>query len=223
MLVSRLNPLSSKLLTPPRANKRSVIEKPENTEEFESSLQSIGSVTIKSNLNSEFAVTKKIDSEQGKTKKLKNGRWTKEECKLFEEALKKFGKRWKKVEAYVSTRTGTQVRSHAQKYFMKVKGESLSTPHNQSVAPTTSIGMTQEKPETDCMKVKDNNEEKSPALTPLEEVTVECRYLLEHMRKFGFSSTNEIYKQFNKLSDWIATYLITTRTTIIPTPGNNNS
>lgn len=54
---------------------------------------------------------------------LKNGRWTKEECKRFEEALKKFGRHWKKVEAYVGTRSGTQVRSHAQKYFLRMKSK----------------------------------------------------------------------------------------------------
>ena len=51
----------------------------------------------------------------------RNGRWNKAECKLFEEALQKFGTHWKKVEAYIGTRTGTQVRSHAQKYFLKIK------------------------------------------------------------------------------------------------------
>ena len=33
--------------------------------------------------------------------------------------LKLYGKCWKRVEAYVGTRSSTQVRSHAQKYFLK--------------------------------------------------------------------------------------------------------
>ncbi len=35
-----------------------------------------------------------------------SGRWTKEEHKSFLEALKLFGKNWKKVEEHVGTRTG---------------------------------------------------------------------------------------------------------------------
>ena len=34
-----------------------------------------------------------------------------------------YGKNWKKVEEIVETRTGSQVRSHAQKFFNKIKKE----------------------------------------------------------------------------------------------------
>jgi len=52
-----------------------------------------------------------------------NGRWTKEEHKSFVEAIKVYGKNWKKVEECVGTRTGAQIRSHAQKFFLKVEKE----------------------------------------------------------------------------------------------------
>lgn len=32
-----------------------------------------------------------------------------------------YGKDWKKVEQYVKTRSGSQVRSHAQKFFTKLQ------------------------------------------------------------------------------------------------------
>jgi SHAQKYF class myb-like DNA-binding protein len=35
--------------------------------------------------------------------------------------LRIYGKNWKKIEQLVSTRTGTQIRSHAQKFFLKSK------------------------------------------------------------------------------------------------------
>jgi len=48
------------------------------------------------------------------------GRWTRKEHELFLEALKKYGKEWKKVASAVKTRTVVQTRTHAQKYFQKV-------------------------------------------------------------------------------------------------------
>lgn len=52
-----------------------------------------------------------------------NGRWTKEEHERFVEAIKSHGKNWKKVEEAVATRTGAQIRSHAQKFFLKIEKE----------------------------------------------------------------------------------------------------
>jgi SHAQKYF class myb-like DNA-binding protein len=37
----------------------------------------------------------------------------------FVEALNLYGKNWKKVEEHVGSRSGAQIRSHAQKYFIK--------------------------------------------------------------------------------------------------------
>jgi len=52
-----------------------------------------------------------------------NGRWTKEEHNRFVEAIQLHGKNWKKVEEAVGSRTGAQIRSHAQKYFLKIEKE----------------------------------------------------------------------------------------------------
>lgn len=49
------------------------------------------------------------------------GRWTKEEHESFLNALKVYGKEWKKVAAKVKTRTVVQTRTHAQKYFQKLQ------------------------------------------------------------------------------------------------------
>jgi Myb-like DNA-binding domain len=38
-------------------------------------------------------------------------------------ALKLHGKDWKKVEDFIGTRTGAQIRSHAQKYFIRIEEE----------------------------------------------------------------------------------------------------
>jgi len=49
------------------------------------------------------------------------GRWNREEHTKFIEAIIKFGNNWKEVQDYVGTRTSTQARSHAQKFFEKIK------------------------------------------------------------------------------------------------------
>lgn len=64
------------------------------------------------------------------------GRWTKEEHERFLEALKMHGRDWKKVQLYVGTRTTTQTRSHAQKYFAKT---SRQLPDADSSLPPTAV------------------------------------------------------------------------------------
>ena len=49
------------------------------------------------------------------------GRWTTKEHETFLQALKLYGKEWKKVAAMVKTRTVVQTRTHAQKYFQKLQ------------------------------------------------------------------------------------------------------
>lgn len=48
------------------------------------------------------------------------GRWTVSEHNAFLQGLDKFGRKWARIAELVRTRTPDQVRSHAQKYFIKV-------------------------------------------------------------------------------------------------------
>lgn len=48
------------------------------------------------------------------------GRWSKIEHERFIEAIKKFGKDWKSVESFIESRSGSQIRSHAQKFFNRL-------------------------------------------------------------------------------------------------------
>ena len=50
-----------------------------------------------------------------------DGRWNPEEHIRFIKGCLLFGNNWKKVEGYVQTRTSTQIRSHAQKFLIKLK------------------------------------------------------------------------------------------------------
>mmetsp|Transcript_6946 Transcript_6946/g.8327 ORF Transcript_6946/g.8327 Transcript_6946/m.8327 type:complete len:188 (+) Transcript_6946:67-630(+) len=59
-----------------------------------------------------------IKQEEG----LEFGRWSQAEHARFVEGLQKFGKRkWVRIAEHVGTRSVIQVRSHAQKYFKKLR------------------------------------------------------------------------------------------------------
>ncbi|XP_008437995.2 protein REVEILLE 6 [Cucumis melo] len=47
--------------------------------------------------------------------------WTEQEHDKFLEALQLFDRDWKKIEAFVGSKTVIQIRSHAQKYFLKIQ------------------------------------------------------------------------------------------------------
>lgn len=52
---------------------------------------------------------------------IKEGRWTEEEHRKFVEGIVRYGNEWRMVQRHVATRTSNQARSHAQKFFLKLK------------------------------------------------------------------------------------------------------
>ncbi|TQD71325.1 hypothetical protein C1H46_043142 [Malus baccata] len=52
--------------------------------------------------------------------------WTDQEHDKFLEALQLFDRDWKKIESFVGSKTVIQIRSHAQKYFLKVQKKGTS-------------------------------------------------------------------------------------------------
>lgn len=103
------------------------------------------------NQNQSPITTQKIPSPHLKKKRFIDddtgitiGRWTREEHKKFIEAIIKFGNNWKEVQEYVNTRTSTQARSHAQKFFEKIKKnntlkffDALSSDYSENFTNTT--------------------------------------------------------------------------------------
>ena len=66
------------------------------------------------------------EEEYNKKKAIENldineGRWTKDEHDKFLDGIVQFGINWKKVKTFINSRTSIQVRSHAQKFFQKLK------------------------------------------------------------------------------------------------------
>ena len=58
--------------------------------------------------------------------KFNKGRWTKEEHDKFLKGIIEYGNDWKMVQKIIKTRSRSQARSHAQKYFIKVKKKIIS-------------------------------------------------------------------------------------------------
>ena len=52
-----------------------------------------------------------------------SGRWTNEEHQKFIEGILNYGNEWKRVQSIIKTRSSTQARSHAQKFFLRMKKE----------------------------------------------------------------------------------------------------
>ncbi|KAK9815423.1 hypothetical protein WJX72_003427 [[Myrmecia] bisecta] len=50
-------------------------------------------------------------------------RWTDEEHNRFLDALKLYGRAWRRIEEHIGTKTAVQIRSHAQKFFAKLEKE----------------------------------------------------------------------------------------------------
>jgi SHAQKYF class myb-like DNA-binding protein len=63
----------------------------------------------------------KLNEQKIENNNLNGGRWSKDEQRRFAEAVLKFGNDWKKIQNHISSRNITQVRSHAQKFLMKLK------------------------------------------------------------------------------------------------------
>ena len=97
-------------------------------------------IKFKRRIKFRFSVIKSISINDKKLKKIKDkkkcrlhsnsinkennyytGRWKLDEHQRFIEAIIKFGNNWRLVQKYVKTRSSTQARSHAQKFFIKLK------------------------------------------------------------------------------------------------------
>ena len=61
------------------------------------------------------------------------GRWKLDEHQRFLEAIIKYGNDWKQVQKLVKTRSSTQARSHAQKFFIKLKQSKIMSNINLDI------------------------------------------------------------------------------------------
>ena len=78
---------------------------------------------IDQNIDSSNNIISNIEINNDNGSKFSSGRWSKEEHIKFIEGILEHGNEWKKVQQIIGTRTSTQARSHAQKFFLKMKKE----------------------------------------------------------------------------------------------------
>ena len=64
---------------------------------------------------------RRLCSAQQEKAKANLGKWAVKEHKRFLKAMKLFGNAWPEVVKYIGTRTAAQIRSHAQKYYCRIK------------------------------------------------------------------------------------------------------
>jgi len=83
-----------------------------------------------------------INSNSNSNKIIYNtGRWSEEEHLKFIDGILEYGNEWKKVQNLIGTRSSTQARSHAQKFFLRLKknfnldNEILSESNSTAVSP----------------------------------------------------------------------------------------
>lgn len=68
-------------------------------------------------------ISKENENNDSNQNEYNSGRWTNEEHEKFIEGILKFGNEWKRVQSIIKTRSSTQARSHAQKFFLRMKKE----------------------------------------------------------------------------------------------------
>ena len=93
-------------------------------------------VLTKEEVPSMTFLKKKIINKLDDNGNLNGGRWNKEEQFRFAEAVLKYGNDWKQIQRHVYSRNMTQVRSHAQKFLMKLKETNFMM--NQKINPNLS-------------------------------------------------------------------------------------
>ena len=68
------------------------------------------------------------------------GRWDEAEQAAFEQGLQRHGRDWKMISCMVPTRSLTQIRTHAQKYFKKKTREACEATHIHAQANARTQG-----------------------------------------------------------------------------------
>ena len=107
-----------------------------------------------------FKIRAKKDYTKNKTSNITQGYWAKSDHKKFIEALYLYDCNWKKIQKYIKNRIYNQVRSHAQKFYLKLKyfkdeelGIDFTTPNVKSLSDIIKIIKEKESNSENCGKL----------------------------------------------------------------------
>ena len=109
-----------------------------------------------------FKVTKKKYKKNNRISDIYNtyGIWNKSEHNKFIEALYQYNCAWRKIESYLKNRTYKQIRSHAQKFYLKLKsfkdeelGLDFTSPHVKDLKDIIKIIKEKESNNQNCGKL----------------------------------------------------------------------
>lgn len=104
-----------------KTNEKEIQDKVSNPSQ-ESNVDSSRTITeIDSSINDDLYNSLSIKKSSIEHKNNQHGRWTSEEHCLFLEGLVLYGNEWKQVQNHIITRSATQARSHAQKFFIRIR------------------------------------------------------------------------------------------------------
>ena len=78
-------------------------------------------INDKFQIQKKFSIKYKNNKKNLSSSKYSTGRWLQDEHQRFIDGVIKYGNNWRSVQKYVGTRTSAQTRSHAQKFFDKLK------------------------------------------------------------------------------------------------------
>lgn len=82
--------------------------------------RSVSNDQVDYNCGSESLISENVSVESNEKNTTNEGRWTFEEHNCFLEGLRTYGKSWRKLSTMIPTRTVLQIRTHAQKYMLKL-------------------------------------------------------------------------------------------------------
>ena len=153
---------------------------------------------IKNNINNE---SMELNEDENDNNNIINGRWSQEEHLLFIKGCLLYGNNWKEVQNYIQTRSCSQIRSHSQKYFKKLKKIYRNKNINEKISQEEIIKLTNknklnnkdmEIAEIYIMSLFNGNKEKSNE--EIKENNTENNYNLRKNKKMKLKEKEKIFE-----------------------------